>query len=130
MGQSAPVFIPLLNQFLLDLSAPLEVRLAAAGAFRRFSCSADVSAPRGSGAGPGPDRRGSGADPGSDRRGGLGLGLLLVLVLVLFLSGGVLVLVLVLVLTVVSPPPRGLCCCSSTPRPRRTRRSGLRRTSS
>lgn len=43
IGLSAPVFIPLLNRFMLDPSAALELRIAAIQAFRRFHCSADVS---------------------------------------------------------------------------------------
>ncbi|XP_032387729.1 apolipophorins [Etheostoma spectabile] len=42
-GLSAPVFIPLLNHFMLDHSTTLELRLAAIQAFRRFPCSADRS---------------------------------------------------------------------------------------
>ncbi|XP_070830189.1 uncharacterized protein [Chaetodon trifascialis] len=43
IGLSAPVFIPLLNRFMLDHSAALKLRLAAIQAFRRFHCSADRS---------------------------------------------------------------------------------------
>lgn len=43
VGLSAPVFIPLLNRFMLGHSTLLELRLAAIHAFRRFPCSADVS---------------------------------------------------------------------------------------
>ncbi|XP_039672137.1 uncharacterized protein LOC120568593 [Perca fluviatilis] len=42
-GLSAPVFIPLLNHFMLGHSTTLELRLAAIQAFRRFPCSADRS---------------------------------------------------------------------------------------
>lgn len=43
MGIATPLFIPLLNHFMLELVAQPELRLAAVQAFRRFPCSADVS---------------------------------------------------------------------------------------
>ncbi|XP_054625428.1 uncharacterized protein LOC129177877 [Dunckerocampus dactyliophorus] len=43
MGLAAPSFIPLLNRCVLSHSAPLELRLAAIKAFRRFGCSANKS---------------------------------------------------------------------------------------
>ncbi|KAM3605075.1 uncharacterized protein V6R79_020226 [Siganus canaliculatus] len=43
LGQSAPVFTPLLNRFAINQSTALELRLAAVQAFRRFPCSADRS---------------------------------------------------------------------------------------
>nr|XP_057943014.1 uncharacterized protein LOC131138235 isoform X3 [Doryrhamphus excisus] len=43
MGVAAPHFIPLLNRCVLSPSAPLELRLAAIKAFRRFDCSANKS---------------------------------------------------------------------------------------
>ncbi|XP_068195919.1 uncharacterized protein [Antennarius striatus] len=43
VGLSAPVFIPLLNHFLLGRPTAVEIRLAAIHAFRRFPCSADRS---------------------------------------------------------------------------------------
>lgn len=42
-GLSAAAFIPLLTRCIMGHSTPLELRLAAVQAFRRFPCSADVS---------------------------------------------------------------------------------------
>lgn len=47
LGLAAPVFVPLLTHFMLGPSSPLELRLAAVRALRRYPCSVDVSLVRG-----------------------------------------------------------------------------------
>lgn len=43
LGLAAPVFVPLLEHFMLSQSSLLELRLAAIYALRRYPCSVDVS---------------------------------------------------------------------------------------
>lgn len=43
LGLAAPVFVPLLEPFMLSQSSLLELRLAAIYALRRYPCSLDVS---------------------------------------------------------------------------------------
>lgn len=43
LGLAAPVFVPLLEHFMLSQSWLLELRLAAIYALRRYPCSVDVS---------------------------------------------------------------------------------------
>lgn len=43
LGLAAPVFVPLLQHFMLSQSSLLELRLAAIYALRRYPCSVDVS---------------------------------------------------------------------------------------